>query len=349
MEYDTLILRLSLSYPNIEPNQPKNLWNYNKYGLSNFSHIEGGKYQLHDYSSRAKELNLLPDATAIVRHFIGVVTEKYKDRVSDDDQYSSSGTLIMLQDIAEARQDIINLTIPYLTKPLQEMDFTEITNRFTGGRGKDGQQSQQRTGDGNKDEEEDRRESFASLVLDGCSGNYKNGTLIFEELLKARKNEWDPRTISIAWYLTGIIHFDSFIIIGPFTRFRGYSKREVRILDLAKKFVGQYGAVPRFQWSKDFTYKEGDNRFVFFEKFERTAVEKGFNELIGQMLAIRTTIPNYKKLYPYDFDENSLEYDGKISKKHLHEKYIYWRDFPDYVYSEKADSTVYYEIGAILE
>jgi len=341
-EYDALIERFSLSYPNIEPSQPQRLWNYNRYGLSNYAHLHSRKPNLQDYSKRAEELELLPSGIDILSYFIDQVNEKYKDKIPSQRRLGKEGSYQSIVDLEEARAEIIQLINPYLTRVLVDTDFTRITERFSGGTSTDRQVRQ-------FNEPKERRKDFREIVLEVSVPWLKTNRQLFENFLQQRKDEWDPRTILEAWYLTGTIHFDFLIRIGNTTKFSSLNKVPVQVLDFDEKWIGQYGIVPQHQWAKKFVYEAGDSRFVFLEKEEWSAANKGINDLIGQPLIFRTTIPNYEKLYPYDFDENSLEYDGKYPKTNLHEHWVYIRKFDQWIWNENeiTDSTADYRVDVV--
>lgn len=346
---DEYIIRFAKSYPNVIENYPKRLWNYYKYSLSNWRYVYKTPY--HDLSNRAKELNLLPDGTAIIDFYISEVMDKYKNRTSTITSLAreSEGTIQNLIDLSKARREILRLINPYLTKVLQETDFTKISDRFYG---KDqrswGVQTSLNLGKRETNEPKKRRTSFRGIVRKAVRGIIKSKRVIFEELIQKRETEWNPLEFNYVWFLTGSIQFDYITRKRHVGEIFGLQKTEVNIIDFDDKFVGEYGLIPNHQWSKDFVYVEGDDRFVFLEKYESSAIYKGMNARMGQPLIIYVKIPNNLKLYPYIYNENAMEYDGPISKENILEKYIYIREFDSWIYNHnlrnQTDSTSDYYI-----
>jgi len=334
---DEKINQFSYSYPNIISSHQKNLWNFYRYGLSNLVHCRG--LDVDQVASRAKELNKLPDGTSIVVFYIRQVVDRYKDRLTPTSSIAreSEGTIETITDVAEARKDIIELTKPYLNNPLEESDFREVTTRFSSG--SRGRKTETK-------EPKKRRASFASLVLKACRGNYKPGEVIFKDFLLQRMSEWDPRNYPSVWHLTSSVQFDSIIRIKEKEKIGNIFRTEIKIDDFDEKFIGNYALIPAYQWSKNFVYEEGNERFIFFEKSEAAAIEKGFLHQVGQPIVISVLVPNFEKLFPYIFDEDSLEYDGKIEKTYLKKKFVYSRKFNKWIYNQnlKTDSTALYQI-----
>lgn len=342
--YDYRIERFAKTYPYTIKTIPENLKNWYRFGLSNFSHLHP-RLQAHDFSERAGEVGLLPDATAIVMFHIREVMEEFKDDIPPPESEDDEGTIKDMIDLAKARNAVRLRVNPYLKADIEDADFSDIIDRFEGG-SEDGETDKTDfppPGDGDPTEEEEKRRiTFTDLVLTSCSGNYKTDRAIFEEMLNANKGKWNPTDYDHAWHIGVAAEFDSMERAGPGRRLKDQWKQKIKIKDFDDKYRGNHSLIPYFQGAKGDgrtpygLYKRGYGGFVYLEKNEVEAMRKKENLTI-QICMFKVRLTDKVNLYPYVYDSNTIMYDGKILKEDVLEKFVYhdaeWNHF---IYDENS-------------